>query len=178
MSPAYLSYYVIDTNWNANLSYGTGTILFYFAPNWASVDQGGTGPGDTAYFIYAGDTSTNGLFAVYADAGGSNIYFGGVSNGVSVTYSIAPICWQSNVFHQIGIEYSSPTFRNPAGSNTIYLDGAVAATGSGESIIPWLGTDTNGFYTNTFTTGSDSSGLGQCRGAMLDLFTWTEAYWS
>ena len=82
------------------------------------------------------------------------------------------------MFHQIGIEYSAPTFRNPAGSNTIYLDGAVAATGSGESIIPWLGTDTNGFYTNCFTTGSDSSGLEQARGAFLDMYTWTEAYWS
>src|ERR1039458_2251346 len=58
-TPAYLSYYVIDTNWNANLSYGDGTLLFLFAPAWASVSQGGAGPGSPAYLIYAGD-STNG----------------------------------------------------------------------------------------------------------------------
>jgi len=36
--PAYLNYKVLG-----NIYYPNGTILFYFAPNWASVSQGGTG---------------------------------------------------------------------------------------------------------------------------------------
>jgi hypothetical protein len=177
LAPARLAYYVIDTNYHANLSYGTGTILFLFAANWASVSQGGTGPGETAYFLSAGDTSTNGLFAVYADKYGSNIFFGGVSNGVSTTYASAPISWTSNTFHEIGIEYTAPSPRHRAGTSTIYLDGAVAATGSGESIIPWLGTGPNGYYTNGFYIGSDSSGYEQMRGTLMWFYTWTEAYW-
>jgi hypothetical protein len=53
----------------------------------------------------------------------------------------------------------------------------VAATGNGESIIPWLGIDTNGFYTNAFYIGSDANGKAQARGAFLWFYTWTEAYW-
>jgi hypothetical protein len=84
-TPAYLEYAVMDTNWVDNISYDPGTILLCFAPNWASVSQGGTGPGDTAYLIAGGDFSTNssnGLFAIYVDAAGSNVFIGGFSNGV------------------------------------------------------------------------------------------------
>jgi hypothetical protein len=173
-SPASLEYYVIDTDGTENLSYDPGSVLFYFAPNWASVSQGGTGPGETAYFLMAGDGGTNGLFEIYTDAYGSNIYFGGVSNGVSTNYASAPISWASNTFHQIGIEWKGPTRRGTA--STIYLDGAVAATGSGVSIVPWLGTDTNGFYTNGFYIGSDSDGFEQARGAFFAMYTWSVQY--
>jgi hypothetical protein len=170
LDPAYLEYYVVDTNWINNLSYGPpGSVLFFFAPDWASCSQGGTGPGETAYFLWCGDTSTNGLFAIYTDQYGSNIYFGGVNNGVSSIYASAPISWTSNSWHQIGVEWWGSRSR-------IYLDGALAASGRRMSIVPWMGTDTNGFYTNGFFIGSDNQGYEQARGAFWDMMTWSVEY--
>lgn len=128
LTPALLNYNVQDTSpWTVkNLNYASGTVLFYFAPNWASVSRGGSGPGERAYLIGGGDWSSNspnGLFTIYADAGGSNIYFGGVGAGVAATYASAPISWSSNTFHQIGVEWT-------LNDCEIYLDGALAATGA------------------------------------------------
>ena len=72
LTPALLNYNVLDTSpkTNRNLSYSQGTVLFWYAPNWSSISQGGTGPGQTAYFVAGGDWSTNspnGLFAIYAE---------------------------------------------------------------------------------------------------------------
>jgi hypothetical protein len=108
--PAYLEYAVTDTNGIQNFSYDPGTVLIFFSPNWSSVSQGGTGPGTTAYLIGSGDWSTgspNGLFTIYADSVGSNIYVSGVGDGVTNIYASAPISWTSNTFHQIGVEWSS-----------------------------------------------------------------------
>jgi hypothetical protein len=86
LDPACLEYAVQDTNGINNFSYDPGTVLFYYAPNWASVSTGGLGPSETAYFLGSGDWSPgspNGLFTVYADAYGSNIYVAGVAAGVT-----------------------------------------------------------------------------------------------
>jgi len=170
LTPASLNYNVLDTNYGEtfrNISYGQGTVLFYFAPNWASVSQGGTGPGETAFFLAGGDWSSNspnGLFAIYADAGGSNIYLGGVGAGDAEIYASAPISWSSNTWHQIGVEYTG-------GDCEIYLDGALAATGDGVIYVPKRSTWTNGFF-----IGSDNTGYEQARGAFLGMVTWSEEY--
>ena len=177
-TPAFLEYAVMDTNWVENISYDPGTILLCFAPNWASVSQGGTGPGDTAMLIAGGDFSTNspnGLFEIYIDAAGSNVFIGGLSNGVSVTYASAPISWTSNTFHQLGFEYKSTSNRRSPGTE-IYLDSVLAATGGAVSIVPALGADSNGFCTNVFMVGSDGNGLEQARGAFWNMITWSDEY--
>ena len=128
---------------------------------------GGNRPGETAYFIAGGDWSSNspnGLFTIYADAGGSNIYFGGVGAGTAQTYASAPISWTSNAFHQIGVEWTTSDCE-------IYLDGALAATGDGVSYVPTHGTWTNGFF-----IGSDNTGYEQARGAFWAMLTWMEEY--
>ena len=158
--PAYLNYKV-----QGNINYVTGTILFYFAPNWSSVSLGGTGPGERAYFIGGGDwrsNSPNGLFVLYADAGGSNICFGGVGAGDVETYMRAQISWSSNVYHQIGVEWAEDS------DCELYLDGALAATGDGSTIAPTRSTWTNGIF-----IGSDNLGYEQARGAFLEMETWT-----
>jgi hypothetical protein len=168
LSPAFLNYNVQDTNFGMgirNINYGQGTVLFYFAPNWASVSQGGSGPGETAFFVAGGDWSSNsprGLFAIYADAGGSNLYFGGVEGGDVEIYASAPISWSSNVWHQIGVEYTG-------GDCEIYLDGALAATGDGVMYVPKRSTWTNGFF-----IGSDNTGYEQARGAFWGMTMWNE----
>jgi hypothetical protein len=164
-APASLNYNVQDTSptTTRNINYSQGTVLFYFAPNWASVSQGGTGPGDTAYFLAGGDwttNSTNGLFTIYADAVGSNIYFGGVGSGDVEVYASAPISWSSNTFHQIGVEWTT-------GDCEIYLDGALAATGDGVMYVPKRSTWPNGFF-----IGSDNNGFEQSRGATYAMLTW------
>jgi len=166
LTPAFLNYNIIDTNYGTthrNIFYASGTILFYFAPNWASVSQGGTGPGETACFIGGGDWSSNspnGLFTIYADADGSNLYFGGVGDGDSETYASAPISWSSNTWHQIGVEYTGDDCE-------IYVDGALAATGNGVMYVPARSTWSNGFF-----IGSDNTGYEQDRGALFDIFVW------
>jgi hypothetical protein len=169
LTPAFLNYNVLDTSprTNRNINYAQGTVLFYYAPNWASVSQGGTGPGELAYFLAGGDWSSNspnGLFAIYADAGGSNIYLGGVGAGDAEIYASAPISWTSNTFHQIGVEWTT-------GDCEIYLDGALAATGDGVIYVPPRSTWTNGFF-----IGSDNTGYEQARGAFWDMVTWTQEY--
>jgi hypothetical protein len=169
LTPAFLNYNVLDTSpkTNRNLSYSQGTVLFWYAPNWSSVSQGGTGPGQTAYFVAGGDWSTNapnGLFAIYADAAGSNLCFGGVGAGDFETYASVPISWSSNVFHQIGVEWTT-------GDCEIYLDGSLAATGNGIIYVPKRSTWASGFF-----VGSDNNGYEQARGALWEMYTWAEEY--
>ena len=180
LAPAFIQYAVTDSNNVHNFSYDPGTVLFYFCPNWASVSQGSgaTGPGETAYFIGSGDWSSgspNGLFTIYADAYASNIYVAGVGDGVTNIYASAPISWASNTFHQIGVEWSSSgSTRNPG--IKMYLDGALAATGLKLSIVPAIGTDSNGVWTNALFVGSDNNGTESMRGAMWSLTTWNCMY--
>jgi len=49
----------------------------------------------------------------------------------------------------------------------LYLDGELAATGEGETIVPTHSTWTNGFF-----IGSDNNGYEQARGAFLNMETW------
>ena len=178
LTPAFLEYAVQDSNGVNNFSYNPGAFLGMFCPNWASVSQGGFGPGAPAMFFGSGDWSSgspNGLFVVYADAGGSNIFVAGVGAGVTNVYASAGISWSSNTFHQIGVEWSSSgTRRNPG--IKLCLDGNLVATGLRLSIVPEMEYDSNGFCTNGLFIGSDSMGGEQMRGAMWSCVTWNEMY--
>ena len=157
-TPAYLNYDIIETNdGSSNLDFSTGAIKFSFISDWATADtnQNGDGPGDWAFLIGAGDLSSgspDGHWAVYIDAGGSNIYFGGVSNSVSTVFVSAPISWASNSIHLVGIEYTSS-------NSTMYLDGQFAASGAPVTIVPATNVWTNGFF-----IGSDAAGYEQAQG--------------
>jgi hypothetical protein len=177
-APACLEYAVLDSNQIENFSYDPGSVVFYFSPNWASVSQGGTGPGEKAYFIGSGDWSTgspNGLFTIYADSLGSNIYVAGVGAGVTNIYASSPISWSSNTFHQIGVEWSSSGSRRNPGIR-LYLDGALATTGINLSIVPAMGYDSNGLCTNGLFVGSDNMGGEQMRGSMWNMTTFNDMY--
>ena len=107
--PAFLQYNLVETNGRINLSFSTGTIILFVAPDWASADtyQYGTGPGQRAYFLAAGDWRTgspNGFFGLSADLHGTNLSFWGMSNGVTTTYVNTAISWSSNVWHALDVE--------------------------------------------------------------------------
>jgi hypothetical protein len=154
--PAFLNYNVVETNGHMNLDLGAGAVLAIVMPDWASADtnQNGQGPGELSFLVAAGDWSSgfpHGSWAIYVDAGGTNIYFGGVSNLVATNYVSAPISWASNSIHEIGLTYSS--------NSVLYLDGQWAATGGPVTVVPATNTWTNGFY-----VGSDDVGYEQFRG--------------
>ncbi len=154
--PAFLDYNIVEADGTTNLDFGSGAVACVFICDWASADtnQFGTGPGETGYLLAAGDFSSNspdGLWAIYFDPGGTNIYFGGVRNSASTVFVSAPISWASNSIHLICVSYLT--------NSSLYLDGQLAATGGPVTIVPATNVWTNGFF-----VGSDSLGFEQARG--------------
>jgi Bacterial TSP3 repeat/Concanavalin A-like lectin/glucanases superfamily len=165
--PAFLQYQTIEADGSTNLTLPSGTISFWFSPtNWSGTNAGGTGPGTWGRFLEVGAGTTNmnaQFFSLYTDPGGGNLYLAGKTNGGSATLFVsAPICWTNGAFHFVGVTYS------PTGS-VMYLDGQVAAIGSGISV--WPGSEV---YTNGFFLGSDGAGsqLQQAMGVFDDLETY------
>ena len=72
-APAYLSYNIIETNGQTNISFDQGTLAYWFNSDWVSVNQGGAGPGFMVAFHRGRFYSTNGLagwWSLYPDPGG------------------------------------------------------------------------------------------------------------
>ncbi len=102
--PAWLQYNVVETNGATNLMVNTGTVMFWFAPNWSSTNQDGFGPGVAGRLLEVGSytpDSSYGWWSLYVDEVGENIYFSAQTNDLSsnaVTYLSAPISWTTNYF--------------------------------------------------------------------------------
>ena len=100
--PAWLQYNVIENNGATNLAVDQGSLMFWFAPNWASPNEGGTGPGQWARLIEAGSYTTNasyGWWSLYVDPDGVNLYFAAQTNDFSsnlTVYVSYPISWTTN----------------------------------------------------------------------------------
>ncbi len=161
LEPSFLNYPVTEANGRANIDLAGGALFASIVPDWASADtnQNGQGPGEEGFLLAAGDGSPGspqGLWAVYVDAGGTNIYFAGLSNSVANIYVSAPISWSSNSYHEVAVTYST--------NSALYLDGQFAASGGPVTIVPATNTWTNGFF-----IGSDSAGYEQFRGIFLYL---------
>jgi concanavalin A-like lectin/glucanase superfamily protein len=162
---AWLQYKIFENDGTTNLTVNQGTISFWFAPgSWASTN-GGTGPGDWGRLIEVGGYTTNasyGWWSLFLDPGATNIYFGAQTNsgnGATSTYLSAPIAWNTNEWHFIGLTYS-------ATNSTLYLDGMLVTNGLPVTVFPGLNVLTNGFY-----VGSDATGLLQAHGMLDDIDT-------
>jgi len=164
---AWLNYHVIEPDGTTNLSLTSGTIMFWFAPSdWASTNQGGTGPGEYGRLLEIGShtlDSSYGLWSIYVDDAGANIYFSTQTNDFSsnlTTYVSAPIAWTPDYFHNVTLTYSP--------SNTaLYLDGVLATNGPPITVFPGPEALANGFY-----VGSDSNGIYQANGLFNNLVTY------
>jgi len=161
-APAFLNYNVVESDGFTNVTFDQGAVRCVFITDWATADtnQNGTGPGDIGYLVAAGDWSSgapDGFWAIYIDPGGTNIYFGGVSNSTTNIFVSAPISWPSNSIHLIAALYSST-------NSQLFLDGQVAATSGPVTIVPATNTWTNGFF-----VGSDNNGYEQARGVFSSL---------
>jgi hypothetical protein len=161
--PAWLHYNVYESDGTTNLTVQNGTVTFWFAPgDWSSTNAGGTGPGEPGRLFEAGSytpDSSYGLWSIYVDAGGNNLFFSTQTNDLSSnvwTWVSAPISWTTNYFHFVALTYS-------ATNTALYLDGVLATNGPGVTVYPGQNALTNGFY-----IGGDESGLYQGQG-LFDL---------
>jgi len=162
---AWLQYNVFESDGTTNLTINQGSITFWFASGaWASTN-GGTGPGDWGRLIEVGSYTTNasyGWWSLFLDPGATNIYFSAQTNsgnGAMSTYLSAPIAWNTNEWHFIGLTYS-------ASNSALYLDGLLVTNGLPVTVFPGLNVQTNGFF-----IGSDSNGIMQAHGMFDDIQT-------
>jgi hypothetical protein len=165
---AYLTYAITENapgyGEYTNLSLHTGSIEFMFVPNWQSADTNyfGNGPGDWGRFIDIGTWDTNAdkdWWSLYLNPSGTSIYFSSGTNGVRTNYLNAPILWDGSTWHQIVLTYG-PT------NSFLYLDGQLAASGTGVCYMP-----SGDGLTNGFAIGSDfATGLQQIHGQIDDLY--------
>jgi hypothetical protein len=161
-SPALLSYNVMETNGNVNINCQTGSVLFYFKPDWSSVDQGGTGPGTSGRLLEMGAYNpafTNGWWSLYLSPDGTNLFFGTSTNGGGMTNLIANTSWTSNTWYQIDLTYSPE-------SSALFIDGQLVTNGEGVAYFPNADELTNGFR-----IGSDQNGTNQAGGTFDELET-------
>jgi len=165
--PAWLQYNVYESDGTTNLTVDSGTVTFWFAPSsWSSTNAGGTGPGEYGRLFEVGSytpDSSYGLWSIYVDDVGQNIYFSAQTNDLSsslTTYLSAPISWTTNYFHFIALTYS-PT------NTALYLDGVLATNGPGVTVYPGPDVLANGFY-----LGSDSNGLYEAEGMFNTVATY------
>ena len=56
--PAWLNYNTVETNGATNLTVNTGTVMFWFGPDWASTNAGGSGPGVWAQLFNVGELNS------------------------------------------------------------------------------------------------------------------------
>ena len=121
--PAFLSYNVVETNGDTNITCQTGSLRFWFKPDWSSADQGGTGPGNSGRLIEVGNydpSFTNGWWSLFLSPDGTQLSFGTSTNGDGMTNLSANISWLADEWHQIALTYS-PT------SSALYVDGQLLA---------------------------------------------------
>ena len=165
--PAWLQFNVWEKDGTTNLTVDSGTVMFWFAPgDWASTNLGGFGPGDYVHLFEAGSytsDSSYGLWSIYVDDVGNNLYFSAQTNDLSsnlTTYITYPISWTTNYFHFIALTYS-PT------NTALFLDGVQVTNGPGMTVYPGPDVLTNGFY-----IGGDETGLYQANGLFNSVATY------
>jgi len=167
--PAWLAYNVVEADNHTNFTCNTGTLLFWFVPNWESNDTNyfGTGPGDWARLIDVGmwtSNATYGWWSLYLNPDGTSITFSGQTNGFGSNYLTYPISWSASwdddQWHQIALTYS-------ATNSALYIDGRLATSGAGVIFRPNATVLTNGFY-----IGSDVTGTNQAHGQFDNLRTY------
>jgi len=184
--PAWLQFNIVESSGATNFSPSFGSVVFWVAPNdWASASAGGNGLGGWGRLFEAGAYTTNssiGLWSIYLDEAGNNLYFSTQTNDLSgtlTTYLTAPISWTTHYFHFVALTYS-PT------NTTLYIDGAQVTNCPGLTVYP-------GPNVTTFSIGSDSTGVYQSQalfnsvatysapldaGTIQQMFTWEYNYYT
>jgi hypothetical protein len=165
INPAWLQYNVVETNGRPNLTLNQGSVTMWFAPDWASYNAGGVGPGSTGELINVGEWTSGasfGWWSLNVDSAGDNLSFSTQNNaGAATNYLTVPISWTTNRWHFIALTYSS-------NSTALYIDGNLATNGAGLSIMPGTNVLSSGLY-----IGSDTNGNSQAHGMFDDIYTYS-----
>jgi hypothetical protein len=164
--PAYLVYNVVESDGTTNLTLPSGTISFWFAPDWSSTNAGGTGPGSWGRIFEAGSYTTNasiGWLSLYFSPDGSAINFAGqTNNGSGAVYLSAPVNLTNNTWNNLVLTYG-PT------NSWLYWNGLPVTNGSGVAWYPGPGVLTNGFSIGS----SAADGFSQARGIFSSAATYS-----
>ncbi len=130
---ALLQYREIETNGiTTNIVCQNGTIYLWFKPVWDSASIGGAGPGTYGRLIEMGSYTTNasiGWWSLYLGPWGTNLYFGGQTNGAGSTFLSSSVTLTSNNWTFLALTYS------PSNS-FLYTNGILCSTGSGSAYFP------------------------------------------
>jgi hypothetical protein len=163
--PAWLQYNMVEANGRPNLTLNQGSVTLWFAPDWASYNAGGFGPGSLGELINVGQWTsgaTYGWWSLNVDSAGDNLTFSAQDNaGDATNYLTVPIAWTTNRWHFIALTYSS-------NSTALYIDGNLATNGAGVSILPGTNVLSGGIY-----FGSDTNGNSQAHGIFDDIYTYS-----
>jgi hypothetical protein len=123
--PGGLRYREVETNGSYNFNLRSGTIRFWYRPNWSSTNAPGA-PANAPFFQVGRytETASYGMWSFgFADTNGSLI-FSAQSNGVHVIYirgADAPYTFVSNRWYQLALTYSPSNV-------ALYINGEFLAT--------------------------------------------------
>ena len=145
----------------------TGTIRFWFKPDWASFDGVQGGPNDPVRLFELGEASTNaayGWFGLWINSPGTSLAFSTEANGFHTDNAVGNVSFITNTWYQIVLTYT-PT------NSVIYLNGsAIATNGLGVTNLPILAVINQGFE-----LGSSWDAVHQAGGAFDELETFNYA---
>ena len=153
-----LGYNAFRSDGMPNITHNTGTIRFWFKPNWNS----GSGPGNDGklFEMSSGWWETDSGWCLSVDSRGNNIILAskGDPDPNAVINLIRAINWTSSQWHQIVVTYSQST-NNVA----IYVDGFRLGD---HAYIP-----VNGAGISSFTIGNGANGFNPAMGLFDELET-------
>lgn len=162
---ARLNYRDVEPSTTANISCKSGTVRFWFRPEWVSTNRGGVGPGGFAVLLSLGgftNTASYGFWAMAIGSSGTNLQLITQDAGVSSTNLTAGVSWGSNEWRQVALTYS------PSNSS-LYLDGSpVVTNGLGVQRFPVATVRS----ADGFSVGSNRIGTEQAKGAFEQLETY------
>jgi hypothetical protein len=150
-----------------NLTLESGTVRFYFAPDWSSAGLGG-GPGGETRLLEFGAWSEGGqqsLAWLAVDGMGTMMRLAVQGAGEPVEILRAPVQWAAGQWHQVALVWS--------GKETVvlYLDGQAVAVGAGLDLN--VLNQLNGMA--GFCLGSDVEGNRLAQGQFEELYTFSRA---
>lgn len=162
-NPAWLTF-ALTNQTVTNLMLPAGSLTLWVAPaDWASASTNGTGPGTRAELLSAGQWTTNasiGYWGLSISPDGNNLIFSAQTNsgdGATATYLTAPISWNTNEWHSVGLVWSET-------NSAMYLEGQLVTNGADVAVLP-------GPSVTNMSIGSDSLGSSQSRCLLDDIYT-------
>jgi hypothetical protein len=142
----------------------TGSISFWFKPDWSSATatNWSGGPGDVATFFEMGRETSDasyGWFGLTIGQSGTDLNFATEANGVQTNMLQAQVQFNSHTWYQIVLTYSTQ-------QTALYIDGQILVTNVGLAYFP-----SNSIVQQGFNLGCNWDGTGQANGRFDELQT-------